>query len=252
MIRNAIIRSLGVLRSLIIYYGIPGRAGRLRVFYDQFVPHGGLSFDIGAHVGNRVRAWRALGARVVAVEPHPDLLRVLHLLYGRDSGVTIVAAALAANDGEARLLVDHTNLTVTTLSPEWMHEVRHDRGFRQVNWVPDRTVSMTTLNALIADYGLPDFAKIDVEGFEAEVLHGLDSALPCLSFEYLPVARERALICIERLSSLGEYLFNWSVGETHRLVLTEWCTTEAISGFIENLRPDSGSGDIYARLQTRR
>ena len=249
---NLITRSRGLLRSLLIYYGIPRRAARLRNFYAQFVPRGGLAFDIGSHVGNRIRAWRALGARVVAVEPHPDLLRILRMLYGRDEAVTIVAAAVAADEGEAKLLVDHGNLTVTTLSPEWAREVAEDAGFRRTRWRPVQTVPVTTLQALMAAYGVPDFVKIDVEGLEAEVLSGLDSPLPCLSFEYLPAARARALACIECLETLGAYRFNWSVGESHRLALTAWCTPATVRGFVVDLAADDGSGDIYARLLTRR
>jgi FkbM family methyltransferase len=249
---SLITRARGLLRSLLIYYGMPWRAARLRAFYAQFVPRGGLAFDIGAHVGNRIRAWRALGAHVVAVEPHPDLLRILRLLYGRDEAVTIVAAAVGGGEGEARLLVDHGNLTVTTLSPEWVREVAEDAGFRNTRWQPGQQVAVTTLQALIAAHGVPDFVKIDVEGLEAEVLSGLGTALPCLSFEYLPAARARALACIAHLESLGAYRFNWSVGESHRLALTEWCTAAAVRAFVVGLAADDGSGDIYARLQQPR
>lgn len=246
---DAVFRSLGLLRSFAIYYGIPLRAARLRRFYAQFVPRGGLCFDVGAHLGNRVRAWRALGARVVAVEPHPDLLRMLHLLYGRDEGVTIVAAALGARAGEATLLVSPGNLTVSTLSPDWTEEVGRDEGFRHIRWKPEQTVQVITLGALIQAHGVPDFVKIDVEGFEAEVLSGLDSALPCLSFEYLPAVRHRALACLDRLEALGSYRFNWSPGERHRLALAEWCSADETRHFVEQLAVDGGSGDIYARLQ---
>jgi FkbM family methyltransferase len=246
---NGLARRFGLLRSFVLYYGIPLRAARMRRFYAQFVPAGGLCFDIGAHLGNRVRAWRALGASVVAVEPHPDLLPILRRLYGRDAGVTIVPGALGAREGEAPLLVSPANPTVTTLSPEWTREVRRDPGFRHVRWRTGERVRVTTMNALIRDHGVPDFVKIDVEGYEAEVLAGLDTALPCLSFEYLPATPHRVLACLERLEALGDYRFNWSVGETHRLARAAWCSPGEMRRFAEALPAAARSGDIYARLQ---
>ena len=53
--------------------------------YGHFVRPGDLVFDIGAHVGDRVASFRRLGARVVAVEPQPAMVRALRLLYGRDA-----------------------------------------------------------------------------------------------------------------------------------------------------------------------
>nr|HMT20580.1 hypothetical protein [Promineifilum sp.] len=64
-------RQAGVLRSLAIYYA-PGRVRRLTHFYTPFIRPDDLCFDVGAHVGNRIAAWRRLGARVVAVEPQPQ------------------------------------------------------------------------------------------------------------------------------------------------------------------------------------
>src|SRR5262245_50791316 len=96
-------RVWGIGRSLVIYHGQPAKHRRMRRLYAQFLAPGDLGFDIGAHVGSRVRAWRKLGARVVAVEPQPDCLRVLRLLFGRDKGVTIFPGAVGAEPGTARL-----------------------------------------------------------------------------------------------------------------------------------------------------
>ncbi len=67
----------GVMRSLGIYYGHRKRNAAMDELYRQFVKPGDLVFDIGAHVGDRVGAFRRLGARVVAVEPQPALVRTL-------------------------------------------------------------------------------------------------------------------------------------------------------------------------------
>src|SRR4030095_1106868 len=84
--RHLISRIGGIARSLVTYYGPFWRRRRMAVFYRQFLHPGDLAFDIGAHVGNRIRVFRRIGARVVAVEPQPDFVAVLQRLYGRDPG----------------------------------------------------------------------------------------------------------------------------------------------------------------------
>jgi len=239
----------GLARSLLLYRGVPFRAARLRRFYAEFVPPRSLCFDVGAHVGSRLRAWRKLGARVVAVEPQVDFVHVLERLYGDDPGVTILHAALGASEGEATLMVSERTPTVTTLSRDWIDEVRKDPSFRGVTWRSGAAVRVTTLQALIEAHGVPTFVKLDVEGYEANVLRGLDTPLPCLSFEYLPAARHVALECVDRLTEFGDYRYNWSRGESHRLERAEWCDARAIRGVLEGLSSRAGSGDIYARLR---
>jgi FkbM family methyltransferase len=245
-------RTFGIVRSVVTYYGIPLRARRLRRFYSQFVTPGSLCFDVGAHAGNRVRCWLKLKARVVAIEPQPDFVRLLKFLYGRNSNVEIVPAALGRACGRGTLLVSERTPTVTTLSADWIHEVRADPRFAGVRWTPAPPVEILTLQALIERHGVPRFVKIDVEGFEAEVLAGLEVAVPILSFEYLPAARATALACIDRLEQLGVYRYNSSSGESHRLALDDWIDADAARGFVEALPPDAPSGDLYASLVTPR
>ena len=49
---------------------------------------------------------------------------------------------------------------------------------------------VTTLDRLIAQHGVPSFIKIDVEGFEDQVLAGLTHPVPALSFEFTTIARD--------------------------------------------------------------
>ncbi len=240
--------TLGLLRSVVMYYGNPVKNWRMRRFYGQFIQPGDLCFDIGAHVGNRLRAWRQLGARCVAVEPQAACMRLLRRWYGQDAGVTLVEMAVGAAAGTQTMYVSRRTPTVTTLSPEWIAAVRQNDSFARVAWDAPAAVPVTTLDDLIAAYGQPAFCKIDVEGYELEVLRGLSQPLPALSIEYIPAAMDVMQGCLERLEQLGRYEYNWSAAETHRWRSPAWLTAAQMRAALAAIPASGRSGDVYARL----
>lgn len=240
-------RALGLARSLAIYHAIPGRQRRFRRLYAGFVQAGDLVFDIGAHVGNRTRAFASLGCRVVAVEPQPDFVHVLRLLFGRSRRIEVIQAAVGAASGRASLSISERTPTVTTLAPAWRDARAEDPDFERVRWNRTVDVEMTTADALIARFGAPAFVKIDVEGSEPAVLAGLAQALPALSFEYLPRALDQVQACVERLMMLGPYRFNWSLGESGRLSEDTWVDERDILARLRMAEAQQRPGDVYAR-----
>ena len=233
-------------RSLDVYYGDAPRDAAMDALYARLVKPGGLAFDIGSHVGDRIGSFRRCGARVVALEPQPDCARVIRTVYEGDSGVTLIEAACGSQPGKLTLHINSANPTVTTASCDFVKAADGAGGWEGQVWDKAIEVPVTTLDALIAQHGRPDFVKIDVEGFEADVLAGLSKPLPALSFEFTTIQRDVAFQCLDRLAALGIQRFDIALGESQILHFNRWVGAADMRAHIAALPHSANSGDVYA------
>ena len=236
----------GVMRSLGIYYGWQqrGRPVAMDALYAHFVKPGDLVFDIGAHVGDRVAAFRRLGAKVVAVEPQRALNFVIGMMFSRDDCVVIERVAVGRKTGDVKLMINTDNPTISTASDAFINSAKDAPGWQGQHWDKSVRVPMTTLDSLIAKHGVPAFIKIDIEGFEEEALMGLTRPVAALSFEFTTIQRDIARACIDRCGTLGLTLFNAAIGESQEL--GDWRSGEVMRRWIDELPHEANSGDIYA------
>lgn len=242
------LKRLGLIKSILLYYWKPFGLKRMEAFYRQFVQPGDLCFDIGAHVGNRTEVWRRIGARIIAVEPQPYIAAYLRNRFLDEVNVIILEKAISQKQGTRTMFINRANPTISTLAGEsWRKQISRDALYT-LNWHEHVEVEVTTLDALIETYGIPDFCKLDVENFEKEVLLGLSRPLPCLSVEYYPPAIDKSLECIDILEKLGSYKYNWSFGESMKLECEEWISGSEMKKILSGYSTRREYGDFYALL----
>mgnify|MGYP001427412615 CR=1 FL=1 len=213
--------------------------------YSQFVKPGSLCFDVGANVGNRTALFLELGANVVMVEPQKECYQALEKRF---PNLPLVKKGLGEKESTEKLYVSDVSL-ISSFSKSHVDMMQEDR-FKGANWDKTIDIEMTTLDNLIKQYGVPDFCKIDVEGYEFDVLKGLSQPVKAMSIEYIvPENKEVVLNCIKHLNKLGKIECNLSHGETMEFHLPTWKNGNEMEQYVQTQDfINTSYGDIYVRF----
>jgi FkbM family methyltransferase len=214
--------------------------------YRTLLHPGDLVFDVGANIGNRVEAFLKMKLKVIAIEPQPDCAQTLREKFGKK--ISVVEKGVASQPGKMQMHLSNVHM-LSTFVPHMNEQVDKER-FGNATWNRTIEVPMTTLDELIKQHGTPRFVKIDVEGYEPEVLKGLSKKIDIISFEYMvPEMAKNIYECIGLLNTLNNnYKYNYSIGESMIMALDNFLPFSEFSiALKEEKFLKSSFGDIYVR-----
>jgi FkbM family methyltransferase len=248
--RLGVYRPARLLRNRYLRPDLALRSEKWRQFYSQFIRSGDLVFDIGANRGDRTEIFVQMGARVVAVEPLPSLATRLRAVF-RYCDVDVEPVGIGRAPGTLPLRVCSTS-ECSSFSDDFIENQASENG--ALRWDRIEVVPIVTADSLIKKYGSPTFLKVDVEGFEGEVLAGLTQAVPSLSFEVRPHdSAEEVAARMDHLGKLSQYEFNLSLEERLTFELPHWGDSGRVMKTLREIpAPGWRYGDIYARRTNAR
>ena len=209
----------------------------------NFLNKGDLIFDVGAHFADKSKELIKNKINVVMIEPQPKCLAELKRLYSENPFVTIVPKGLGRSKQKLEMSISSKQPVISTFAEHWK-----TGRFLDSTWDEKIEVDITTLDELIKKFGSPKYIKIDVEGFEHEVILGLTKKSGIISFEFTSEFIEDAFKSLDYLILLGYSGFNYSLGE-QRKFFTQWTTADSIKEDIKNnIKNDNLMwGDLYCK-----
>ena len=196
------LRGLGVN----VHYDL-NRSGEL-VFLDEFmrVFPKCVCFDVGAHVGEYSEALLSRGAAlVIAFEPTPSTYSMLRERIGHHANIRVENSAVGELIGDIHFDVPILTSDSTLASRDIAMTAISANAYSRI------TVAMTSLDAFAERTGIhPDFVKIDVEGYELEVILGMTNLLlsdppKAIQFEFNQHLLKRHQTLLDFSECLKEY-----------------------------------------------
>ena len=190
-------------------------------FYSTILPDEKLNyilcFDIGANIGERTEALLALGCRVISIEPNDDLSDELKARCKHYRSWNLCQIAVGSEPSLKELFI-REYIGQASLLKNW-----GDGSIKTIKHVP-----VLPLSILIGHFGIPYYIKIDVEGYENDVLDTLEFPLNLISFEFhLTESNINATKkCLNKIMSLGSYEINLCDAGEPRFSSSRWISIE--------------------------
>jgi FkbM family methyltransferase len=209
---------------------------KLRSFYHNFVGNADLAFLFGDQSGNTTELLTQMGVKTVCIQPISAFIPTLRSKLAKNNKCILVHEDVGAFNTEffyngiyeRNILPYSSNLSASE---------------------EQEYIKITTLDELIMRFGRPSLCHINGEGYEGEVLKGLNQPIPYIIVTFYSFTQEKTAAILRRLLQLGNYEFNWKITDETKTISKQWLSAKELNQSMFRFGKENYSGEILARIQ---
>jgi FkbM family methyltransferase len=211
------------------------------------INEGSLVFDVGCNIGSKAEEYLRFNTKVVGFEPQPKCVNALRMKFVGNTNMFIEEIGLDSKSGTS-VIYEASYHSISSMSLDFINTVKKER-FVDYSWGNEIPIKVDTLDNMILKYGKPGYIKIDVEGYELNVLKGLTTPIDVISIEFNPEMCSTSIECIDYLDALnGESSYNYGSQNNGEFKFDTWVSKDDIINFIKSINDfQIEFGDIYIK-----
>lgn len=204
-------------------------------FYKKIVGNADLAFVFGDQSGHISEVLSDIGVKTVVIQPILPFFENLELKFSKNDNIIL----LKEDVGAIKTEFYYNGIYEKEILP-FSSNLSADEN--------QSYIKITTFDELIERHGMPALCYIKGEGYENELLKGLNVSPLYIVFTFYSFTQEKTAENIRRIMSLGNYEFNWIVEDKLSFISKTWMNPKELHHSMFKFSEQPFSGEIFARI----
>ncbi len=189
-----------------------------------------ILFDIGANRGCYSVANFSKYDKFVLVDANKELCNFLKQRFLNRPNF-IIEQKIVSKDKTDVFYISNSDV-LSTCDTQWVNNSRFTNTHSFTKTTGNESI---TIDELVEKYGVPEYIKIDVEGYELNVLKSMSKKYCPIGFEWAEEKKEELLQSLEYLKELGFEKFHIQKEDHYTFTPKTWLNYNEIYETLNNL-----------------